>query len=113
MSVAPVPHSHHDLVDPVLFDQTAQCFAVTEYFGLVRVCLPIPALYETDEVETSARTESDQQGIDFGRPGPAPDYEDPALQRVVSDNPKEHRSRKHSEQKGKQQAQGHDASTQS
>ena len=89
VSIAPVPHPNYNLVNAVLFDKSPQRFAVAEQLGFVWVRLPIPTLYEAHEIEARARTEPGQQGLDFGRAGSAPDYKDPALQRVVTDDPEE------------------------
>src|SRR5882762_6877530 len=80
-----------------LFDKSPQRFVLAEQFGCVWVRLPIPTLYEAHEIGARARTEPGQQGLDFGRAGSAPDYKHAALQRVVTDDPEEQRTRRRRE----------------
>src|SRR5258706_8088970 len=112
VSVAPVPHAHHDLVDSVLPDERAQGVAVAKQLGLVSPRLLVTAQYEPDQMESRARTEPAQERFDLGRAGSASKHENPALQRFAADNPEENHSCQHREDERKQKAQGHDAAPQ-
>ena len=57
VSVAPVPHSYHDLVDSVLPDERAQGIAVAKQLGLVPPRLLVAAQYEADQMKSCARAE--------------------------------------------------------
>src|SRR5205809_246000 len=104
VSVAPVPHSHHDLVDSVLPDEGAQGVAVAKQLGLVSPRLLVTAQHEADQMKSCARAEPAQQPFNLGRAGSAPEHENTALQRFATDNPEEHRPRQHREDERKQEA---------
>src|SRR5205809_6871110 len=65
VSVAPVPHSHHDLVDSVLPDEVAQGVAVAKQLGLVSPRLLVTAQYEADQMKSCARSEPTQQSLNL------------------------------------------------
>src|SRR6266581_8165128 len=109
VSVAPVPYSHHDLVDSVLPDEGAQGVAVAKQLRLVSPRLLVTAQYEADQMKSCAGTEAAQQRFNLRRPGSAPEHENATLQRFAADKPEEHRPCQHREDKRKQKAQGHDA----
>src|SRR6266581_3766383 len=109
VSVAPVPYSHHDLVDSVLPDERAQGIAVAKQLGLVSPRLLVTAQNEADQMKACARTEPAQQRFNLGRAGSAPEHENTALQRFAADNPEEQHPCQHCKDNRKQKAQGQDA----
>src|SRR5438034_10536701 len=66
VSVAPVPHSYHDLVDSVLPDERAQGIAVAKQLGLVPPRLLVTAQYEADQMKSCARADPAYQPFDLG-----------------------------------------------
>src|SRR5882672_9765408 len=112
VSVASVSYSDDDLVNAVLLDQGAQDGTVAEQLGLFQTGLSLPALHETDEMKTCVGTELVQKGFHPRCPGPAPQHQYSALQRLVADHAEEHLPRHGGQGKGEEQAQGHQAAAQ-